>query len=419
MTNPHDGVNTAPSQAIGGNKAALQNKQFRRLLTAWVFGNFGDAALFITVAIWVKQMTGSDFHVAMIFVALGLPALLAPFLGMLADRFNRKYLMILNLVATAAVSLVLLAVRGPQDIWIIYGGIFCYAASGYITSAAQSGILAGMLPPIQLPAANGLLGSVDHGLRIIAPLAGAGLLTVVGIETVVWLVVGCFLVTALLFATLKIEHVPFADQREPFVKAIMAGFAFLNNHRPLRRATITLIACIGAAGTLNVLIFTALEKGAQVGPELLSVVVSLQGLGAVGAGLLASAIIAKIGFQWAMGLGTLLGGSAIFFLLTDSFGLYLGAATLVGAGFTLMIVSYVSYRQIETPDHLQGRVASAGNMLFSIPQTVMSAVTGLIIASVDYRYLVAATAIICILAFIPVAYRAPGIQDTSLVERAS
>lgn len=410
MNEPLEPAQSAPpSSAIGGNKAALQNKQFRRLLTAWVFGNFGDAALFITVAIWVKQMTGSDFHVAMIFVALGLPALIAPFLGMLADRFNRKYLMILNLVATAAVSLVLLTVSGPQDIWIIYAGIFCYAASGYITSAAQSGILAGMLPPIQLPAANGLLGSVDHGLRIIAPLAGAGLLAVAGIETVVWLVVGCFLVTAVIFATLRIEHVPFTDQREPFVKEIMAGFSFLNQHRPLRRATITLIACIGAAGTLNVLIFTALEKGAQVGPEMLSIVISVQGLGAVGAGLMASAIIAKIGFQWAMGLGTVLGGSAIFFLLTNSFGLYLGAATIVGAGFTLTIVSYVSYRQIETPDHLQGRVATAGNMLFSIPQTIMSAVTGLIIAAVDYRLLVAVTALICILAFIPVGYRAPRI----------
>lgn len=410
MNEPLEPVQSAgPAPAVGGNKAALQNKQFRRLLTAWVFGNFGDAALFITVAIWVKQMTGSDFHVAMIFVALGLPALIAPFLGMLADRFNRKYLMILNLVATAAVSLVLLTVSGPQDIWIIYAGIFCYAASGYITSAAQSGILAGMLPPIQLPAANGLLGSVDHGLRIIAPLAGAGLLAVAGIETVVWLVVGCFLATAVIFATLRIEHVPFTDQREPFVKEIMAGFSFLNQHRPLRRATITLIACIGAAGTLNVLIFTALEKGAQVGPEMLSIVISVQGLGAVGAGLMASAIIAKIGFQWAMGLGTVLGGSAIFFLLTNSFGLYLGAATIVGAGFTLTIVSYVSYRQIETPDHLQGRVASAGNMLFSIPQTIMSAVTGLIIAAVDYRLLVAVTALICILAFIPVTYRAPRI----------
>lgn len=410
MNEPLEPAQSAPPDlAVGGNKAALQNRQFRRLLTAWVFGNFGDAALFITVAIWVKQMTGSDFHVAMIFVALGLPALIAPFLGMLADRFNRKYLMILNLVATAAVSLVLLTVSGPQDIWIIYAGIFCYAASGYITSAAQSGILAGMLPPIQLPAANGLLGSVDHGLRIIAPLAGAGLLAVAGIQTVVWLVVGCFLVTAMIFATLRIEHVPFTDQREPFVKEMLAGFSFLNRHRPLRRATITLIACIGAAGTLNVLIFTALEKGAQVGPEMLSIVISVQGLGAVGAGLMASAIIAKIGFQWAMGLGTVLGGSAIFFLLTSSFGLYLGGATIVGAGFTLTIVSYVSYRQIETPDQLQGRVASAGNMLFSIPQTIMSAVTGLIIAAVDYRLVVAVTALICILAFIPVGYRAPRI----------
>ncbi len=116
-----------PAEAVGGNRAALQNKQFRRLLLAWVFGNFADAALFITIAIWVKQMTGSDFYVSLIFVALGQPALIAPFLGMLADRFNRKYLMIINQVFTAAVALTLLTVRGPQDMWIIFAGVFLYA----------------------------------------------------------------------------------------------------------------------------------------------------------------------------------------------------------------------------------------------------------------------------------------------------
>ena len=394
-----------PPEARGGNKAALQNSQFRKLLIAWVFGNFGDAALFITIAIWVKQMTGSDFHVAMIFVALGLPALIAPLLGVLADRFNRKYLMIINLVVTAAVSLVLLAVRGPQDMWIIYAGVFVYAASGYVTSAAQSGIVAGMLPPIQLPAANGLLGSVDHGLRIIAPLAGAGILAIAGIATVVWVVVGCFLVTAIIFATLKISHVPHVGEREPFVRALMAGFAFVRNHPHLRRATVTLVACIGAAGTLNVLIFTALEHGAKVDPEYLSVVISIQGLGAVAAGLSASSVIAKIGFQRSMAAGTLVAGGAVFFLLTESLGLYLFAAALLGSGMTLMIVSYVSYRQVETPDQLQGRVATAGNILFSVPQTIMSGVTGLIVASVDYKLIAVATAIVCLLAFIPVSFK--------------
>lgn len=397
----------ATAEATGGNKAALKNKQFRRLLTAWVFGNFADAALFITIAIWVKQMTGNDLHVAMIFVALGLPAVIAPFLGMLADRYNRKYLMVINFVATAIVSMVLLLVRGPQDLWLIFVGVFLYSASGYITSAAQSGIIAGMLPPIQLPAANGLLGSVDHGLRIIAPLVGAGMLAAFGIATVVWVTVTCFLITAAIFTTLKIDHVPVKASKEPFFKNLMAGFAFVNRHVQLRRATITLIACIGATGTLNVLIFTALEKGAGVDPELLSVVVSVQGLGAVVAGLTASQVIAKIGFHRAMAVGTIVGGGAIFFLLTDHFVLYVVAAMLLGAGMTLMIVSYVSYRQVQTPDHLQGRVATAGNMLFSLPQTVMSGVTGLIVAAVDYRYLAVATAIVCILAFIPVSLKAP------------
>src|SRR5690606_1908800 len=112
----------------------------------------------------------------------------------------------------------------------------------------------------------------------------------------------------IIFATLKISHVPHVGEREPFVRALMAGFAFVRNHPHLRRATVTLVACIGAAGTLNVLIFTALEHGAKVDPEYLSVVISIQGLGAVAAGLSASSVIAKIGFQRSMAAGTLVAG---------------------------------------------------------------------------------------------------------------
>src|SRR5690606_5658029 len=65
---------------------------FRRLAGAWVFTNLADSALFLMAAVWVKELTGSDVAGAFVFVALGLPAVLAPFLGMLADRLPRKHL---------------------------------------------------------------------------------------------------------------------------------------------------------------------------------------------------------------------------------------------------------------------------------------------------------------------------------------
>ncbi len=40
--------------------SALARRPFRRLTVAWTFSNFGDSALYLTVAIWAKDLTGSN-----------------------------------------------------------------------------------------------------------------------------------------------------------------------------------------------------------------------------------------------------------------------------------------------------------------------------------------------------------------------
>src|SRR5690606_32778623 len=61
--------------------AAWVHPGFRRLALAWVFTNLADSALYLMVAVWVKELTGSDSAAAVVFVMLGVPAVAAPFLG--------------------------------------------------------------------------------------------------------------------------------------------------------------------------------------------------------------------------------------------------------------------------------------------------------------------------------------------------
>ena len=84
--------------------SALRVPAFRRLTAAWACSNFGDSALFLTLAIWVKDLTDSDAAAGLVFLFLGLPVFLAPLAGQLADRVSRRRLVVVtNLVAAAGV----------------------------------------------------------------------------------------------------------------------------------------------------------------------------------------------------------------------------------------------------------------------------------------------------------------------------
>ena len=80
-------------------RGPLRNSAFRRLLAGWSVGNFADSVLFLTLAIWAKELTGSSSAAGLIFLTLAAPVLLAPVIGLIADRTSRKRLLVLgNLV---------------------------------------------------------------------------------------------------------------------------------------------------------------------------------------------------------------------------------------------------------------------------------------------------------------------------------
>ncbi|GAB3555682.1 MFS transporter [Spelaeicoccus albus] len=388
---------------VGTNREALAVRPFRRLAGAWVVSNFGDSALYITAAIWMKDLTGSNSAAGLTFVALGLPALFAPLTGQLADRFPRKNVLVVNNFAAAAIVLPLLLVHDSRLLWLIFVSIFLYANTGYLTAAAQSGLIRAMLPDRLLAPANGLLSSIDQGLRIISPLIGAGLYALWGMDAVVLLTAACFLATGLVLVTLQVdEPAREPDPDETFWRRTTAGLRFLTANVRLRGPLLTVFICIAATGMINAVAFAAIEYGVHKPPEFISVIVSLQGVLAVAGGLTASRVIKFVGLETTMAAGVGLSGLAIALFATDSLMLFCLGSCLLGLGITWMIVAFVTLRQTETPHRLQGRVSAAANLAFNLPQVFTAAVGASLLGLVDYRILILATTLACLLSMIPV-----------------
>ena len=61
------------------------------------------------------------------------------------------------------------------------------------------------------------------------------------------------------------------------------------------------------------------------------------------------------------------------------------AAAVAGVGIVWAIVALATSYQRRSPDAVQGRVAAAANMLFSVPQTISIAVGAVLVTLIDYR----------------------------------
>src|SRR5215469_206071 len=102
-------------------KLLRTNRRFRRLFIAEAVTSFGETAVYLSLAIWVKDLTGSSAAAGIVFLVLTAPGLAAPLLGHVVDRArHRRVLMIRMYSLMALVFLSLLAVRSSGQVWIIY-----------------------------------------------------------------------------------------------------------------------------------------------------------------------------------------------------------------------------------------------------------------------------------------------------------
>ena len=89
-----------------------KHRNARRYIIGQCFSLFGDTALFLAMAIWVKELTGSNGAAGFVFFAFAVAALLSPLAGMVVDRLPRRPLLLWSNLAGAAVVLLLLFVHG-------------------------------------------------------------------------------------------------------------------------------------------------------------------------------------------------------------------------------------------------------------------------------------------------------------------
>jgi MFS family permease len=378
-------------------RALLQRPDLRLLFAGQTLSNFGDWAMIIVLGIWAKVLTGSNAQAGLVFFAFALAGLVAPLGGLVVDRVRKRPLMIATHIALAAVICSLLFVHDSGDMWLLYTVTVLYGLGGDIFAAARTAMLKAMVPDELLGEANGALQSIREGLRIVAPLAGAGIFAAFGGPAVALVDAATFLASAATLVALRFTEPPRAVKEQHFLREVSMGFTHIARTRLLRQLTIGVAAAMLVVGFAETLLF-AMASALDRSPSFIGVMGTFQGVGAIAGGIVSGRLMRKLGELRLAGVGLLLFGIGDALWLVPRLSVVLPAMAVAGLGIVWAIVALGTAYQRYSPGELQGRVSAAANMLFSVPQTLSIAAGAALITLVDYRVEIVAMGIVFLFA---------------------
>jgi MFS family permease len=366
---------------------------FRRLFLAElvVFGS--DWFVMVPLLVLLNDLTGRGIWGALVLATdTGISALLLPYTGTIADRFDRKKIMIAANLAALVGVLLLFGVRTAGATWLAVATVGAVAVAKAFYSPAASAALPNLVEPVDLSAANAVAGSAWGTMAVVGASLG-------GVLSAAFNAYTCFAVAALSLAgaaalVMRIDR-PMQDDRDGRLSpartfaAIGEALRFIGR-RPRVLALVTVKSAVGLGnGVLTIFPVLAVMFGA--GPLGTGLLFAVRGAGALVGPLLMRRVLTHR--SWLLpGLAISMAtyGVAYFGVaLVRWFPLVLAlvlVAHLAGGGNWVMS-NYAL--QAVVPDRLRGRVFATDMMLATLAIAVSQLAVGALVDSLSVRVLVA------------------------------
>jgi MFS family permease len=374
-----------PVDVQGGLRASLsllrRNRDFRRLYVASLISLGGDWFLLVALFGLVIQFTDSAIAVALVIAVEDLMYfLLSPVAGVLADRIDRRRLMVGADLARAVLCLGFLLIRTDSLVWLAFVLLAVMASFSAAFEPASQAALPNLVEEEDLATANALSGSLWGTMLAVGAALGGIVAAVFGRDTAFIVDAVSFLASAWLIWRIRR---PFAEQREGEDHAGV-GEATVETIQYARRdhRVLALLAVKfgwGIAGGVLVLIPLLAHREYHAGDVGIGLLMASRGVGAligpfVGRSALGPQdrrIFGAIAFALAVfGLGYALLGLVPGLLLA----MPTVALAHVGGGAQWTLSSYGLQRIV--PDRIRGRIFAFDGMLVTLTFGLSSLLTG-------------------------------------------
>lgn len=161
-------------------------KNFNLMVLGQIISILGSALLRFALSLYVLDTTGSESLFATLYAVSNIPLLLAPLGGAIADRFNRRNLMVIFDFTSSAIVLCLIILMGTNNASVLVIGAVMVLLS--IVSSIYTPAVTASIPVLvaedKLEGANGLVQAVQALSAVAAPILGGILYGVFGVQIV-------------------------------------------------------------------------------------------------------------------------------------------------------------------------------------------------------------------------------------------
>lgn len=377
----------------------MNHKLFKKDFTLVVIGQiislFGNATLRFALPLYLLNLTGSSALYGMVMACAFIPSiLLSPVGGIVADRVNKRNIMVILDFFTAAVILVFFLLMDGGNIVVLLTVtlMLLYGIAGAYQPSVQASIPA-LVSQENLMAANSVINAISSLASLSGPVLGGILYSTYGIKPVLLVCMVCFVSSAVMeiFIIIPFQK-PVSDGSiwENMKADFTESIRFIRRDKPVIGKTLLVVCAINLF--LSAMIIVALpylitevfDLGALQANRLYGYAQGILAAGGLTGGIGAGVFAGRLTIQKA---GSLITASAVC-VFPAAFALLLCPSGMVNymvltlCCFIIMIfstvftVQMISFVQAETPQNLIGKVIAAALTISMCAQPLGNALYG-------------------------------------------
>jgi MFS family permease len=329
---------------------------------------FGDYIAYLTIPLFLKELSERAFDFGLISAAENLPTLLFGFFGgVLLDRFRLRPVLIIGdlLRAAAFVVLAVFSSSAAFEVWMLLPFSFLVGSLAASFNAGLQAFIPAVVAPRLLAAANGRLSLSQQLAFLLGPLTGGLIVAYLGFPAAFTFNALTFVVSAVSFLLIRAPVDRRLPEQRRFADEVKEGWQHLWGDTRIRLTTL--------AGSLGNFVTGFIEAalvliGARIlgtdDPAQLGLFVVGMGIGGIIGAFSAASVIRILGIGRTFIAGLALFGTGLF-SITFARELPTVSAILVVAfmGLVWVNVSMTTMRQLYTPEHLLGRVTATARAI--------------------------------------------------------